>query len=370
MAHDMLEFTKTFEEDFRQGSLKEFAPQLELVGSMTEGTRIGLANEVDLGIHFTAWQSRIPFQVEGDPFSLKKAKTCPSFMDEYFQGREFMYHKFLRVLLESVDQVVEQIFEEKRNPPNLKRVTSNKAWRKGDTKCKGACRAKMEANNFVQCPKCAVTVSQTKSGVALQFEWETKNDKGEMEKIYTSIDLIPIFPIKPIQAMKLARIIMTAMLGPNRRAPYPDPPQGWLSFLLKYMKDYKIVQEVIQIGRDEIISVGLKTMNFLNERNHHIKPAQAFTGDKFKSPRMKAIYSCIKFLKKALCLDLSSFWVKKELLREQYQSILEDSSDSDDRALVLVLSQPEFRSKTQNKIDFQESNRIGYICLKRDAVET
>ena len=42
---------------------------------------------------------------------------------------------------------------------------------------------------YEQCPRCAVCVSQTKIGVALQFEWGP-------EGIYTSVDIIPEFFIQ------------------------------------------------------------------------------------------------------------------------------------------------------------------------------
>ena len=89
--------------------------------------------------------------------------------------------------------------------------------------------------------------------------------------------------IEPISALELARLINSAMLG-------PDPPRGWLRFLHKYAVEYMIVQELAKSGA-LVQSVGLKTMNLLRERNHHIKPAQAFSEaeyeDKFSSERMK-----------------------------------------------------------------------------------
>ena len=123
-------------------------------------------------------------------------------------------------------------------------------------------------------------------------------------------------------------------------------------------------------------------MTFFEGRNHHIKPSQEFTEAKFSSERMRCIYSYIKFLKKVLDLDLSSYWVKKELLKAEYQSILDsctkgvnlifrpsnadsDSTnlvaDRDDVALVKILSQPEFKVKFEGKIDFDESNRLRFI---------
>ena len=77
-------------------------------------------------------------------------------------------------------------------------------------------------------------------------------------------------------------------------------------------------------------------------------------------------------------LPQSSYWVKKELLKPEYQSILDSctkgvnlvfrpsNADSsgisnidfgmDDVALVRILSQPEFKIKFESKIDFEASN--------------
>ena len=374
MVQDLVKFVAILHEELQLGVLKDFAPFFELVGSMAEGTRIGLANELDMGLKFGAWYKNIPFKVDGDPFSLKKAKTSPKSMEAFYKGNAFQFHKFLHFLLNAVERAISTIFEEERNPPNLKCVTANTNWNEGRTTCEGKCKKNLRAQNFEQCKKCAVTVSQTKSGVALQFEWEWHDT--ETESIYCSIDLIPIFPIEPISAMKLARFINECMLS-------DDPPIGWLNFLFKYVKEYKIVQELAQFKISDVTSVGLKTMNFEEEKNHHIKPAQEFTATKFSSQRMKETYSYIKFLKKVLNLDLSSYWVKKELLKQEYETVLsscatDDSwmdrpwmdGDKDDLALVRILSQPEFKTKMENKINFIEALARGVVWLKREDWES
>ncbi len=107
-----------------------------------------------------------------------------------------------------------------------------------------------------QCERCAVTVSQTKIGVCLQLEWIPEDDYGPEDKfggepVYCSIDLIPTFNIRynitqiesylkafcmhmrklfrPINPMRLARIVNSAMLS-------PDHPPGWLNYLENYAK--------------------------------------------------------------------------------------------------------------------------------------
>ena len=79
---------------------------------------------------------------------------------------------------------------------DLKIVTSNLNWTRGQSKCRGKCKQKMEQGQnlkYEQCPRCAVCVSQTKIGVALQFEWGP-------EGIYTSVDIIPEFFIQVIHS--------------------------------------------------------------------------------------------------------------------------------------------------------------------------
>ena len=357
MAQDMIKLVQKLQEHLQKGSLKDLMPFFELVGSMAEGTRIGLANELDLALKFKAWMTEAPFQVKGDPFSLKKSKSPSKFMEDFFTNEEFHFHKFMHFLLGAVDTAVSDIFEEEKNPPHLRRITTNKEWNMGLTKCKGRCKRYLEKQGFEQCKHCAVAVSQTKSGVVLQLEWGTK--------IYCSVDLIPVFHIEPISTMQLARLIMRNMLS-------IEPPEGWLNFLFKYYKDYKIVQYLSQSGDGKVTSVGLKTMTFLERRNHHVKPAQDFTRDKFASPRMKDIYTYIKFLIQVLGLDLSSYWVKKELLKEEYSSLLDTWCDNggyggcvDDFALVQILSQPQFKPKFQSEIDFSESHRLGMVVLWR-----
>ena len=86
---------------------------------------------------------------------------------------------------------------------------------------------------------------------------------------------------------------------------------------------------------------------------------------------MRKIYSYIKFFKKNVeGLDLSSFGVKKELLKDHYEAILNscidaDGEEKDDRAVVAILSQPEFRSKVEgSRIDLKTSNKYGMIYFK------
>ena len=399
MAQAMTQLIHSLQNSLRKGRLKELSPFLEVVGSMAEGTRIGLANELDIHLHFKTWIKKPPFKIEEDPFSLKLARKprdlkhhffeeegfqwhkfmhilleeSTDLTEQFFEEEKFQWHRFMHFLLEAVDEAIERIFEKGKNPPGLRQVTTNKDWVRGNTPCRGECKRNLEANDFEQCDQCAVTVCKTKSGVALQFEYQDHNGTGRA--VYCSIDLIPFFPVEPIKNMDRVRLINEGMLS-------DDPPEGWLtSYLFKCAKDYKIVQFEdqadptgnISLSKD-VTSVGLKTMHFQDGRNHHIRPAQEFLESKFSSDEMKDIYRYIKFLKKALHLDLSSYWLKSELNKPEYQAILDSTTlvrcgcgEREDMALVRILSQPHFKMKLEGKIDFEESFKNGFLCRKRFA---
>ena len=62
--------------------------------------------------------------------------------------------------------------------------------------------------------------------------------------------------------------------------------------------------------------------------------------------------------------------MKKELLKDHYEAILDsckdDGKDNDNRAVIAILSQPEFRTRVErSKIDLKESNISGTIHFKK-----
>ena len=77
MSEDLLDFYHTLEREMKD-PLREFNPEFQMSGSMIEGTRLGLANELDIGLIFNTLKDKIAFKVDrNDPFSLRKAKNAP-----------------------------------------------------------------------------------------------------------------------------------------------------------------------------------------------------------------------------------------------------------------------------------------------------
>ena len=52
MYHALVDFLNCLERKLNRGAMKELQPKFVLVGSAREGTRIGLANEMDVLVKF------------------------------------------------------------------------------------------------------------------------------------------------------------------------------------------------------------------------------------------------------------------------------------------------------------------------------
>jgi hypothetical protein len=111
MVQDLLALAKMLQYELRQPNslMEKFLPTFTLIGSVAEGTRIGIANELDLTVEFEGFE-KPPFQVlDGDTLKCQKCRK-------------------------------------------------NRAERKS-------------VQPFEQCEKCVVTISQTKMGACLQYLW-------------------------------------------------------------------------------------------------------------------------------------------------------------------------------------------------------
>ena len=104
MIHDLVRLAKLLESELAIASstMALLRPRFVLVGSVAEGTRIGLGNELDLTVTFDGWDGdRPPFKVDpGDPFHLRATESPPDWMGPFFDadGR-FHFNKFLAEFL-------------------------------------------------------------------------------------------------------------------------------------------------------------------------------------------------------------------------------------------------------------------------------
>ena len=222
MIHDLVDLAKDLESEMATSTMALMRPRFVLVGSVAEGTRIGLGNELDLTVTFDGWDDdRPPFKVDPkDPFHLRATDYTPDWMWSFFdsEGR-FHFNKFLAGFLGAIDSSIAAIFDSKRCPKMLRRVTRNEDL---PNSCSDCMPSYIQSDLFIQCASCAVTVSQTKMGACLQFEW------SEAE-VYCSMDIVPTFKVEAVKAVSLARYVNEAMLA-------EDHPASWFDYLRGYAK--------------------------------------------------------------------------------------------------------------------------------------
>ncbi len=97
--------------------------------------------------------------------------------------------------LEAIETAIDDIFESDGNPKRLSRVTPNDDYLSRNCKlCQGSSSA--------QCDTCAVTVSRTKVGTCLQFQWTPTRRQRLLfgaERAYCSVDIVPKFDVEAIE---------------------------------------------------------------------------------------------------------------------------------------------------------------------------
>ena len=361
IVQDLLLFLQILEVKLAEVSrlMKYLKPRFTVVGSVAEGTRIGIGNEVDVCITFLKWMKEPPFKVEGDPFSLKRnmshnhedgndvvSKWLGWIRKRYFHEEEiFLYNTFKDDLLIALDRAVEAIYKSGQNPKPLRRVTRNSDYIDHIKSCLECTEGQSRKDRLMeQCVNSVVTVGQTKIGACLQFEWcNTRESEFGGIPTYASIDLIPTFAIDTINSIDLSRIANTGMMM--------SPPEG----CIKFLKDYTMNGAGDRVLDDDNLNkemkcVILKTLNCRQERSYYIKPGQLMPDPTFFSPKMTSVYSSIKALKKLLDVKISMYGIKK-LLRQQNYERFANLGRHD--LLFQILSQPEIKAKFEDKIDFE-----------------
>jgi hypothetical protein len=373
MVRDLITIVKSLQEEMKKHYLiQQLKPIFILMGSVPEGTKIGLGNETDIMMVFDGFK-KPPFQVmEGDPFHLYATEDLPEWMDTYLDSnRRFIFHKFMSDLLHIVSSCIESIFNGKKIIGNLMIKTTNAEFNSDKLKCQDCRKRKDEehATIFKQCKNCMVAVSQTKIGIGLQFLW--RSIVFGKDTVYCSLDLVPTFKIKGIAPLDLARIINMGMIY--------HKPGGWLKYLQKYAKAEVIMPDILFgskkdiTDKDMIGSVLLKNINTSIDKNYYVRPGQNLNGQKFKSDDLKWVYTRIKALKIIFGVNIDNYMLKKllwkpnEFVKNRYVPDFVCM-----RLLYDVMCLPEVRAQFESIIDFRqwERNTKRYRCkipvLKRE----
>ena len=346
MFQELLKLSQALEKDLcaSKGTIMHLLqPQFCLIGSMAEGTRIGLSNEFDISMTFKAWKGKAPFKIKADAFSLKMSEKNSHkhpWMSKYFTDEKiFDRSSFMKDILFATNDSVKRIFGKERIiTSNEEHLNCSRCPQKGVDE-----RGKFKK----QSKECCVLVSQSKIGICLQLL--ARGDKGN--EVYSSIDLIPMFEVETILDTDLAKIDNDAMLGAGH-------PSDWPKYLYSYCNTLQIVDIEFadsDLSLRNLTSVVLKAMNCHKERNYFVKPGQILGGKKIQHKGMRKAYCYLKALKKILDIDVSSFWMKKMLMSRPFSHIAEGWGEGlPEYILFDVLQSPEFKSLFSDAIDFEE----------------
>ena len=324
-------------------------PQLILVGSAAEGTRVGLANEMDFMMMFEAWREDGLKTMPADPFHLYATENTPSWLKHYFNaGGQFELRAFLADLLRDFEAAVDSVFISERKPQSLLRVTTNAKF--ASTDCVACCREK--ADPVVQaCPNCAVTISQTKVGVCLQFEWIS----NVSPPLYCSVDVIPAYKVVPIEAVTLARMVNSAMLAEDTS----NRPVEWYRYLRNYTQCDMVLEDIMErdVARRVVSHVFLKTMHACSDassRSYYVRPGQLLGVQKFQNMRFLQVYRYIKCLKRVYNLEnLNLYMTKKILLKPSFLMDLYGTVLLQD-FLLKIVSHPALRHHFEKSLNVKQ----------------
>ncbi len=204
------------------------------MGSVPEGTRVGLANEVDIVVDFEAFKEH-PFGVtEDDPFHLRinaaLQDRCSDFLDK---ACFFNFEPFILTYLGSIEFALESVFTSGLNPPSISIVTTNGEY--SASVCAKCSRIPPEKK--AQCADCAIVVSRTKIGACLQFKWSHDGTTA-----YCSMDVVPKFSVEKMKTLQLALLINKGMTLLNNGV-------LWRNHLRSYVEADMVVQDLDDAGQ-------------------------------------------------------------------------------------------------------------------------
>ena len=335
MVKDMIRVVQEIEKEFSSKAPK-FKPAFILVGSIAEGTRIGSATELDVTWKFNGLSALVRGE---DGYSLKVSEQ----MDEnhplygFCDRNVLQFDKFFSFLLTTLDEIIWNIAD------RIKDVTKGRITiKRGQKSCKMNCPQKdndeFKGPFYTHCNKCIFNVTQTKSGACLIFNWKRLFNK---RKILT-IDLIPVLPVQGESIMQLFTLAIKTLLD--------ERPVNWFKHIRGILMQDSVLPESynasVEQRSDVPLQVGFKLVNYGEDKNNFIiKPAQILGISKhIEDKNLMNIYACVKCIKGAFGVDISSYLIKKILMTNEMQGkIAQNGVENWRKSVFDVLQHPDLK---------------------------
>ena len=350
IIQDLVVFFQKVEENLQNFNslFEKLKPRFTLMGSIAEGTRMCISNEMDICMEFEGLEDSPFFIKLGDPYHLYITDSFPDWMRVYFDANDrFLMQTFKLELLKAVNKAISDVLQD--NPTQLYAYTRNSDYSLQNC---SQCQNNIELPLFKQCKDCRVLTSQTKVGVCLQLAWQNWRNGEIGFTIYTSVDLVPVFQTQPAKLRPFVKGLNVAMLK-------KDHPEEWYEYLKKYLSTDKILQSLGQ--EDEAVTrVLLKMMNCQKDNNYLVKGGQHLEigCEKFHSENLRRAFCQIKVLKQSLGIDTISNYLLKKILAMPEILQLDQESEAglwqEEMLLMKILSNNHLKTYFDKHIDFDK----------------
>ena len=291
------------------------------IGSIIEGTRLISATEVDLTTQFKAFygcNGCEEYQGCQNHSKIQCSEDCPicehrrptGFNVDYEDGSrllvkddklkqllegfvgkddEFDYVKFLWQYLKDTEMALDFL---KQRLDEECHITFN--MHPESIKCQKCLDERDDTylhRPFTHCTKHPKAVCFTKMGPCLIFKWHNKGRfEDEPEEVIVTVDLVPVFPVKESNTMKLFDTVLMTLMKKT--------PPGWRKSLDIFNKRDKVLpgafKKVVEDSsrKGDYTDIAIKISHFGSVRPYVIRPGQVMSCDVFfdKDSRFYDIY--------------------------------------------------------------------------------
>ena len=346
-------------------AISRFKPQYVLIGSVGEGTRNHCASEADLTIQFKGLNA---FKRGDDAMSLVVNEYDMDTLEHFVKnGNVFDYANFFIFLLSEITCTLLKLIKEGKLPSSFKPDYKHK----GCDKCEKLKNGKMKSiySGMMHTKDCFPMVCHTKLGPCIILPWNFQEHSWVM-----TADLVPVFNVEG-KTLDLVNLVLDTLIKKT--------PPGWREFTEKVFHRDIVLPEAFSTQQSDTkqVSVGLKLINYGEEDNYIIQPAQEMNVQDFQSNEiLRLAYVNFKALKTVLGADVKSYLAKKIFLLPEYKRKAVGGLLSLDaytcelfwqELLFEILQHPEMRRAFETKIDFSKWKvehqllQYGVIPLKK-----
>ncbi len=362
------------EKDLSLKGLAWLKPKFASIGSITEGTRLYKASEIDITVQFQALKNeqdclRLFDTYEGGKhLCFDKGSPLEMFGDFDQDHKVFVYdhEKFFEFFLDTVQESLARVIELPEWPKELSMTLED--W----NPCQRCLKERKDARKkfptsiydpYQHCTDCLPAITHTRVGPCLIFKYK---DASQVQQVLT-MDLIPVLPV-----LAPGKGVMS-LFDAATRILIKKKPEGWLKHIKGVIDKDRVLPEslvkALEISTETVIDVSMKLLNYCPDDNHIIRPSQKFLKDEPRHQEedikaggllkgtLKDVYIRFKAFAEITGSGAKSYVVKKVILSDEMRFQLENPSLNMYERMVRVMRHPELEDKFKDWIGYYNHAR-------------